>query len=244
MEMAFRVLGAEARRRRSSKAPGCARRRPPSSWAWPICGRIAVGAMADLVVLGRGLRVRSTYVSWPALAEPRRRPAPSRFEGALSMPETSSDSLKRSDMTATDLRPPLRAHCARCRGRLAACEVNLNSEGIVSRETKTFKVTGIPDVQLDTFDGAIEVHSWDRDEVEVEIERRAMEQALVDEMQVTAEQQGDRIVVKVTRPSAPRLRRHSDRRSTSVRRRGCASRCRARASSPPRAATGRSRSKT
>ncbi len=84
---------------------------------------------------------------------------------------------------------------------LAACEVNLNSEGIVSRETKTFKVTGTPDVQLETFDGSIEVHSWDRDEIEVEIEKRAMDQGLVDEMKVSAEQQGNRIVVKVTGPS-------------------------------------------
>ena len=65
---------------------------------------------------------------------------------------------------------------------MTACEVNLNSEGIVSRETKTFKVTGVPDVHLETFDGSIEVHSWDRNEVEVEIEKRAMEQSLVDEM--------------------------------------------------------------
>jgi DUF4097 and DUF4098 domain-containing protein YvlB len=83
---------------------------------------------------------------------------------------------------------------------LAGCEVNLNSEGIVSRETKTFKVTGTPEIQLETFDGSIEVHSWDRSDVEVEIEKRAMEQGLVDEMQVSAEQQGNRIIVKVSRP--------------------------------------------
>jgi hypothetical protein len=83
---------------------------------------------------------------------------------------------------------------------LAACEVNLNSEGIVSRETKKFEVTGIPDVQLETFDGAIEIHSWDRNEVEVEIEKRAMDQSLVDGMKVTAEQQGNKVVVKVTQP--------------------------------------------
>ena len=83
---------------------------------------------------------------------------------------------------------------------LAGCEVNLNSEGIVSRETKRFEVTGIPDVNLETFDGTIEIHSWDRSEVEVEVERRAMEQRLVDDMLVTAEQDGNRVVVKVTRP--------------------------------------------
>ena len=31
---------------------------------------------------------------------------------------------------------------------LAGCEVNLNSEGIVSRETKRFEVTGTPEVDL------------------------------------------------------------------------------------------------
>ena len=83
----------------------------------------------------------------------------------------------------------------------AACEVNLNSEGIVSRDTRQFKVTGVPEIDLETFDGPIEIHSWDRNEVEVEIEKRAMEQSLVDEMKVTAEQQGNKIVLKVTRPS-------------------------------------------
>jgi hypothetical protein len=85
---------------------------------------------------------------------------------------------------------------------VAGCEVNLNTEGIVSRETKRFTVTAAPEIELDTFDGAIEVHSWDRGEVEVEIERRAMEQRLVDEMTVTAEQQGNKVIVKVTGPSS------------------------------------------
>jgi DUF4097 and DUF4098 domain-containing protein YvlB len=87
---------------------------------------------------------------------------------------------------------------------LVGCEINLNSEGIVSRETKTFKIAGAPEVELDTFDGAIEVHSWDRSEVEVEIERRAMEQGLVDQIKVSADQQGDRIIIKITGPE----RRH------------------------------------
>ncbi len=84
---------------------------------------------------------------------------------------------------------------------LAGCEVNLNTEGLSARETKTFKVTGLPEIDLDTFDGAIEIHSWDRAEVEVEIEKRAMEQSLIDEIKVEATQQGDKIVLKVTGPS-------------------------------------------
>ena len=70
-----------------------------------------------------------------------------------------------------------------------------------------------PRSQLETFDGAIEIHSWDRNEVEVEIEKRAMEQGLVDEMKVVAEQQGNKIVVKVTGPPRRETRRHPDRRA-------------------------------
>lgn len=83
---------------------------------------------------------------------------------------------------------------------LAGCEVNLNTEGLSSRETKTFKVAGRAEIDLDTFDGAIEIHSWDRAEVEVEIEKRAMEQSLIDQIEVEATQQGDKIVLKVTGP--------------------------------------------
>jgi hypothetical protein len=84
---------------------------------------------------------------------------------------------------------------------LAGCEVNLNTEGLSARETKTFKVAGVPQIELDTFDGAIEIHSWDKAEVEVEVEKRAMEQSLIDQIKVEATQQGDKIVLRVTGPS-------------------------------------------
>ena len=85
---------------------------------------------------------------------------------------------------------------------LGACEVNLNTEGLASRDTKTYKITGTPEVSLDTFDGSIEVHSWDRNEVEVEIEKRAMDQGLIDQIKVEAEQQGNKVIIKVTGPSS------------------------------------------
>ena len=89
---------------------------------------------------------------------------------------------------------------------VAGCEVNLNTEGLTARELKTFKVTGQPEIVLDTFDGAIELHSWDRNEIEVEVEKRAMEQALLDEIKVDAQQQGDKIIIKVTGPARPEHR--------------------------------------
>jgi DUF4097 and DUF4098 domain-containing protein YvlB len=89
---------------------------------------------------------------------------------------------------------------------LAGCEVNLNTEGLSARETKTFKVAGLPDVILDTFDGAIELHSWDRPEVEVEIEKRAMEQSLLDDIKIETQQKGDTVTVKVTGPTRAEFR--------------------------------------
>ena len=84
---------------------------------------------------------------------------------------------------------------------VAGCEVNLNTEGLSARETLTFKAPGQPQVVLDTFDGAIELHSWDRPEVEVEVERRAMEQSLLDEIKVDASERNGVITVKVTGPA-------------------------------------------
>jgi DUF4097 and DUF4098 domain-containing protein YvlB len=83
---------------------------------------------------------------------------------------------------------------------LAGCEVNLNTEGLSARETRTFKVSGQPEVILDTFDGAIELHSWDRPEVEVEVEKRAMEQSLLDEIKIETQQKGNTVTVKVVGP--------------------------------------------
>ncbi len=85
----------------------------------------------------------------------------------------------------------------------AGCEVNLNTEGLSARELKTFTVTGQPEIVLDTFDGAIELHSWDRNDIEVEVEKRAMEQVLLDEIKIDAQQQGDKIIIKVTGPARP-----------------------------------------
>lgn len=83
---------------------------------------------------------------------------------------------------------------------LPACEINLNTQGLTAREKRTFAVTATPDLTLETFDGAIEIHSWDRNEVEVEVEKRGMEQGLIDAMRIEAQQDGDRIVLRVTGP--------------------------------------------
>lgn len=86
------------------------------------------------------------------------------------------------------------------------CELNIATEGITATETQTFEVSGQPDVILETFDGAIEVRSWDRDTVEIEIERRAMEQNILDEIKISAQNDGNRVTLKVTGPPRERFR--------------------------------------
>jgi DUF4097 and DUF4098 domain-containing protein YvlB len=82
----------------------------------------------------------------------------------------------------------------------AACSIDLNAEQYVKKEQKTFTVSGQADVDLKTFDGSIEVTSWDKPEVAVTIERRADSQAEAEALKVTAEQNGNRIVVHAVKP--------------------------------------------
>ncbi|MBI2222365.1 MAG: DUF4097 family beta strand repeat protein [Acidobacteria bacterium] len=82
-----------------------------------------------------------------------------------------------------------------------ACTVRVDSEEHTAREEKRFKVAAEPEVRVATFDGSIEVHSWDRDEVLVEVEKRGPDEEALKSIRVRAEQQGNRIEVDVTRPS-------------------------------------------
>ncbi len=69
--------------------------------------------------------------------------------------------------------------------------------GYSEREEKRFSVDGRPAVKLQTFDGAIEVRSWDRPEVLVEIEKRALDKELLGDIEVRTEQNGSQVSVEV-----------------------------------------------
>jgi hypothetical protein len=88
---------------------------------------------------------------------------------------------------------------------LAACEVTLDSQGHSVRDEKRFSVTGTPDVRLTTFDGAIEVRSWDKREVLLEIEKRGPTEDAVAKLQISATQNGDRIEVEAKRPEGEHI---------------------------------------
>lgn len=85
---------------------------------------------------------------------------------------------------------------------LAGCTVNVNTDGATASETHLFKVTGTPKVTLDTFDGSIEVHAWDRPDVEVVVEKQAQDEARLQDITVEKSQDGDAVVLRVRGPSS------------------------------------------
>jgi hypothetical protein len=88
------------------------------------------------------------------------------------------------------------------------CTVRVDSRDFTAVEVKHFKVeappgqAGTPDLNLTTFDGAIDIRGWDRPEVRVEIEKRGSQKALLDQIEVIADQKGNQIVVEARRPSS------------------------------------------
>jgi hypothetical protein len=83
----------------------------------------------------------------------------------------------------------------------AACVEIAGAPRVVDRVDKQFTVSGKPDVSLSTFDGSIEIRPTDRAEVTVTIEKRAWSREAADQMEIRAEQNGNRVVVDVRMPN-------------------------------------------
>jgi hypothetical protein len=77
-----------------------------------------------------------------------------------------------------------------------ACVVNVDHEGTIERVEKRFAVEKVADLHLYTFDGAVEVRSWDRQEVVVQIEKRGQDKDAVAKIEILSEQKGDRLQVE------------------------------------------------
>jgi DUF4097 and DUF4098 domain-containing protein YvlB len=82
----------------------------------------------------------------------------------------------------------------------AGCVVTVDSHSEIAREEKRFSVDGTADVRVATFDGSIQVRSWDKPDVLVEIEKRGPSKAAVESLQVIVEQKGNVIDLEVKRP--------------------------------------------
>jgi DUF4097 and DUF4098 domain-containing protein YvlB len=88
----------------------------------------------------------------------------------------------------------------------SACSVDVRGSQVSTREEKRFAVstTEPVDLTLRTFDGTLVIRSWDRDEVLVEIERRAVDQSVAEALVVNQAQDGNKITVEA--PSAENRR--------------------------------------
>jgi len=65
------------------------------------------------------------------------------------------------------------------------------------RDEKRFTVEGKPDLVLSTFDGSIEIRSWDRPDVQVVVEKHAVNESAAGAIEVQTSQQGNRVSVEV-----------------------------------------------
>jgi hypothetical protein len=81
-----------------------------------------------------------------------------------------------------------------------ACAINIDQEGYIAREEKRFPAETVVDLHLYTFDGGVEIRSWDRPEVLVEIEKRGQDQEAVSKIQVLGERTGNRIQIEARHP--------------------------------------------
>lgn len=84
---------------------------------------------------------------------------------------------------------------------VSACQINVDHEGYIEREDKRFPATSTVSLHLYTFDGSIEVRSWDKAEVLVEVEKRGEDKEAVAKIQVLSERNGDRIQVEARHPA-------------------------------------------
>lgn len=88
----------------------------------------------------------------------------------------------------------------------SACTVTVESQSEIIREERRFSVSGRTDVRLSTFDGAIQIQSWDKPEVLIEIEKRGPTKESVESIDIVATQSGNVIDLEVKRPRRESLR--------------------------------------
>jgi DUF4097 and DUF4098 domain-containing protein YvlB len=86
------------------------------------------------------------------------------------------------------------------------CSIDVQGSQTSTREEKQFTVSATEpvDLRIQTFDGAINVRSWEKNEVLVEIERRGPDQSSAEALVVNQTQEGNRIVIEAPSPGSRR----------------------------------------
>ncbi len=89
-------------------------------------------------------------------------------------------------------------------GALAACTVQMSSDGYVTRETRRFAVSEAPEVRLVTFEGAVELRGTDTSEVSVEIEKRAATPEALEAVTLSIHADAQTVHLEARRPASAR----------------------------------------
>lgn len=110
--------------------------------------------------------------------------------------------VRRSSMTSRVLQVPGAVLTAVVALALPGCVVGVDTRGYLQHDRRQFDAQGNPHVRLATFDGSIEVRGWDRATVEVNIEKRAADRALVESIEIESDQQGQTIRVEAKPPKS------------------------------------------
>src|SRR5688572_27919894 len=113
---------------------------------------------------------------------------------------------------------------ARCRLEsdalaIDACTVvmhGMHGQGVTVREQRRIPLTGSPNVTIRTFDGSIELRSWDRDEILLDIERRAETAVDAKVIEVETSEAGGNVLIEAKHPDRRGFLLHMHR-SPSVR---------------------------
>jgi hypothetical protein len=100
---------------------------------------------------------------------------------------------------------------------LGGCTVTVDSQTQIVRDEKRFPVSGQADLRLTTFDGSIQIQSWDKPEIVVEVEKRGNTREAVDTLEVKADQTGNTIELEVKRPRSETFKGIGIYRSPSAR---------------------------
>jgi DUF4097 and DUF4098 domain-containing protein YvlB len=84
------------------------------------------------------------------------------------------------------------------------CVINVGGDEIAVRDEKVFKASPGVEVVLETFDGSIEVRSWEQNDVRVEIQKRGPDQETASALEVRSTQDGNRIRIEAPEPKVSR----------------------------------------
>ena len=99
----------------------------------------------------------------------------------------------------------------------SACSIDVQGEESVLREQKRIPVAGTPDLTVRTFDGSIEIRPWDREEILVDIERRAGSVEDARRIVVDTTEQNGVVRIEARQPERDGFFEHAGGRSPRVR---------------------------